>query len=213
MLRERFRDPVFSAFFLFCCCSLLLIGCTHTVNVPLKPNYEESLAKENALSSVTPPIALVKGGFADKRADTSKLATFKQQVHTFNLYGERPLEEVIFDGLKELFSNSGHTFNVSGSGDARVDVALLNLSASRNAGMVDVTASSSIQISLRFTNLNANNVIYSEIYNGSDDRGRAMVGTMDMVYESINAAIVDCINSVGEDESLVKALKEIDSAS
>ncbi len=211
MLRKKNRNYL-TSIFLFCFCSVLFAGCTHNVNVPLKPNYGDSLTKEGTLSSVKTPVTLLKGSFTDKRADTSKLAMFKQQAHTFNLHADRPIGDVIFDGLKELFLNSGHKFTDSAPADVRVDISLLNISASRNAGMVRVTASSSIQIKLSFTDME-DNVIYTEIYNGTDDRGHAMVGTMNMVYESIDAAIVNCINNVGKDENLANALRKLGIAS
>jgi hypothetical protein len=51
--------------------------------------------------------------------------------------------------------------------------------------------------------------LFSEIYNGKDERERAMVGTMSMVEESMDAAIVNCINAVGKDSDLAKALKKL----
>ena len=171
----------------------ILIQCTHYVKVPLQPNYEENLIKENALSSVQPAIKFKKGKFTDKRADTSNLSTFKQQANTFILNAERPVDEAIFDGLKALLSGSGHEWSESDTTEVRIDMQLLSLHASRNAGMVTVTASSNIQIKLDFVSMKTDEIIYTGIYNGIDDRGQAMVGLMSMVIKSIDASIIDSI--------------------
>lgn len=202
----------FTLAFLFCCL-FLLTNCAHTVSVPLKPNFEENLTKENTLSTIRPSITFLKGNFVDERADKSKLTTFKQQVHTYDLFPERPVDEVIFDGMQSLISNSGHMFNISGPANVRVDITLLNIQAARNTEMFEVTASSKIQLKIDFIDPESNYLIYTDIYNGTDDRGRAMVGTIDMVFESIDAAIINCINNVGKDGNLASALKKYNSTS
>ncbi len=190
---------------------LVLTSCTHKVYVSLQPPYDVGLVTENALSSIQPAIKFFKGKFEDKRADISKLTSFKQEVHSFNLYGKRPVEDAIFEGLQKLVTGSGHEWTDSETAEVRIDLQLLNVQSRRNAGFVKVSASSSIQIKLDFVNPKTDEVVFSDVYNGTDDRGRAMIGLMDMVKKSIHAAIVNCINNVGKDSDLAKALKKVKS--
>lgn len=201
------RQMIVVALFAF-----IFVGCSHTVKVALRPNFDADLPKENQLVTVKPAVGFVQGKFSDKRSDTSKLTTFKQGVHTFNLYEERPLDEAFFEGLKALFTHAGHTWADSGEAAVRVDLQMLNFQASRSAGLVKVGANSSVQIKLDFVNAKTGNVIYAQIYNGVDKRARSMVGTMGMVKESIDASIIDCVENVGSDEALAAALKNSKSA-
>ncbi|MBU4492112.1 MAG: hypothetical protein KKD69_06580 [Euryarchaeota archaeon] len=187
----------------------VVTSCTHSIAVPLRPNYQEALRKDSAFAKLQPPLRFSKGTFADKRPDTTMLSSFKQQAHTFNLHAERPIDEAIFDGIKTMLTNSGHTWSESAPQDVRIDMQLVNVQASRNAGFFEVTASSSVQVKLDFIDASSGKSIYSDIYTGKDDRGRAMIGLMSMVIESIDASVIDLVNKVGNDERLAAALKAV----
>ena len=189
--------------------SVLIYGCTHNVSVPLRPSYQTSLVQGNSLAKVKPPLQFTKGKFTDKRLDTTVLSSFKQQVHTYNLRAERPVDEALFEGLSTMLKNSGHNWSETDPKNVRIDMQLLNIQASRNAGFVEVTASSRLQVKLDFVNAATGDPIYSEVYTGKDDRGRALLGLMDMVIESIDASIVDLVNKVGNDEQLATTLRKI----
>lgn len=193
---------------LFC---VLVSSCSHTVNVALRPDYENSLYPDNEIAKLETPVSFGKGLAEDKRADKTRLTTFKQGVHTYNLYEERPISEVIFEGLKTLLLKSGHQWGDSTTAEIRVDLQVLGFSAARNAGFVKVGATSGIQIKLDFVDTATNDLLYSQVYNGKDERDRALVGTMGMVEESIDASIVDCLNNVGNDTALLEALQKFKS--
>lgn len=187
---------------------ILIVGCTHTVDVPLLPDFNSNVYSDNELSNIKPAIKFVKGKFSDKRAEIGKLATFKQQVHTYNLYAERPIDEALFEGLAVLITLSDHKWIEKETGEVQIDLQLLSVQASRHAGFVNVGATSSIQIKLDFIDQKTDDIIYSQVYNGTDERQQALIGLMDLVIKSIDASIIDCINSVGDDESLARALKK-----
>ena len=187
---------------------IILAGCTHKVYLPLMPDYDTEVEASNELTALTPSLKFCQGDFVDKRSNVSMYATFKQQVHTYNLYAERPIEEAIFDGLAVMLDKSGHSWSDSGEGQIKVNLQLLTSTASRNAGFVSVGATSSVQVKLDFVNNDSGDLIYSQIYNGTDDRSQAMIGLIDMVKKSIDASIVDCINNVANDESLAQALNK-----
>jgi len=188
---------------------VLLVACTHTVNVALEPDYETNLYYDNELSKVKPAITFFAGAYEDKRTDNTTLATFKQEIHTFNLYSDRPVDEALFDGLAVLVSKSGHEWNDSGEGQVKVNMQFLNCQAERHAGMIKVGASSSIQIKLDFIDAKTDDMIHTNIYNGADERAQAMVGMMSMVEASIDASLVACVQSVGDDAGLAKALNKL----
>lgn len=187
---------------------LLFVACTHTVNVPLTPDYQTNLYPDNELSKVKPAITFFAGEYADKTTDNTKLATFKQQVHTYNLYGQRPMDEAFFEGLAVLMTTSGHEFIESGEGDVKINLQFLSMQAERNAGMINVGATSSVQFKLDFIDPETDDIIYTNIYNGQDDRSQAMIGLMDMVNKSIHQSMINCIQSIGDDANLAKALQK-----
>ena len=195
---------LFALFFIV----ILIAGCTHKVYLSLMPDYDKELVTSNVLSAVTPSVKFVKGDFEDIRADVSKYATFKQQIHTFNLFAERPVEEAIFEGIAVMLKKSGHSWLDSGDGQITVNLQLMSSTASRNAGFVMVGATSSIQIKLDFKETDSGLLLYSNIYNGTDERSQAMVGFLDMVKKSIDASIINFVNDVANDESLAQSLRK-----
>lgn len=185
---------------------LFFAGCTQKVFVPLTPDYTTGITSTIELASIDTPLQFIKGNFDDKRSDTSMYATFKQQAYTFQLFAERPVEEVIYNGLAVMLKKAGHSWSDGETGQIKVNLQLLSTAASRNAGMVMVGATSSIQIKLDFIDNNSNNLVYSQIYNGNDERSQALIGLMDMVKKSVDASIIDCINNVASDKLLTQAL-------
>lgn len=182
------------------------VGCVHTTNVPLRPNYGAEIRVGQALTSVV-PLTFYRGEFADKRPDPTKLASFQQGVHTYNLLEERPIGDAIFEGLKATLSASKQTWNDSTRGDIKVNVTFLSLNAVRNAGFVTVGANSTMQIKVDFLNPRTEDVIYTNVYSGSDERSGAF-GFMSMVISSIDASILRCVQGVSDDAGLAKALSK-----
>jgi len=195
---------LFIVLFLF-----VFISCTHRVNVPLTVDYQNNTPAINSFSTLDNNYTFVKGEYIDKRVDVSKLASFKQEIHTFDLYAERPIGDVIFEGLSTLIHKAGKRWSLDGSGNIKINLQLLSLTASRNAGMIHVGANSTIQIKLDFIDMKTQRIIYTQIYNGSDDRKQAMIGLMNMVKDSINSSIINCINSVANDKMLIESLKQL----
>lgn len=196
-------------FFLVLLSTLILANCTHIETVPLNPNFNAEVLANNALSNVNSKQSFSNGMFEDKRVDTSKLATFKQQMHTYHLEGERPIKDVIQEGIENLINKSGHNFTDSNNSRVIMNVNLLNIYAARNAGMFTVGADSSIQVKIDFIDSQTNDVFYSEVYNGADSRDNVMVGFMGMVFDSLDASIVNCITNIGKDKALAKKLQSL----
>jgi len=184
-----------------------LAACTHHVDVELRPDYPTGV-KESVLTSVRPAVSFARGGYADKRGDTTMLATFKQGVHTYNLFGQRPASDALFEGVQILVERAGHTWVPGDSGQVRIDLQLLGMEANRNAGLFEVGASSKVQIKLDFVDRATGRLIYSDVYNGADQRSKALIGGMGMVKASLDGSIINCINQVGADSRLVDALRQ-----
>lgn len=187
---------------------VVLAGCTHTVNVALRPNFGATLQPGNELSNVEPAIQFFKGEFADKRPDPSSLARFKQGLHSYTLYEERSVEEALFEGFGVLIETSGHKWSSTEEGEVKVNIEFINLTAARAAGLIEVSATSGIQIKVDFLDAKTGDMIYTNIFSGADNRKQALIGLMGMVKDSIDWSIVKCIQSVGDDAGLSSALKK-----
>lgn len=184
----------------------LMAACTHRVDVALRPNFGAELKPGRELGKVVPAVMFSRGEFVDKRPNPTQLASFKQQTHTYNLYEERPIADALYEGLKAAVTASNHIWSDTTAGDVKVNLTFINLQAARNAGMVSVGATSSIQVKADFLNAKTGDVVYSNIYTGSDERSKAVVGLMSMVRASIDASIVRCVQSITDDQGLAKAL-------
>jgi len=185
---------------------LFITGCTHTTRVLLTPDYPAGIFSAAELASLDKSVQFIKGDFEDKRADTSVYATFTQQIHTYQLIALMPVEDAIYHGISVMLKQAGHSLSDNNEGQIKINLQLLSSRASRNAGLVSVGATSSIQIKLDFIDSISDKLIYSQIYNGNDERSQAMIGLMDMVEKSIDASIIDCIYNVANDKLLTQAL-------
>lgn len=187
---------------------VFVAACTHRVDIAMRPDFKTQLQKGHELPNVTPAIAFCKGEFIDKRTDPTKLASFKQGVHSYELFEERPVADALFEGLNAAITSSGHTWSETPYGDVKVNISFLSLQAARNAGFVMVGATSAIQIKADFVDAKKGDSIYSTVYSGNDERNQAMIGLMGMVKDSIDASIIRCIQSIVDDADLAKALKK-----
>ena len=187
----------------------LMAACTHRVDVALRPDFKAGLTPGRELSRVAPAMTFSRGEFTDRRPNPSQLATFKQQMHTYNLYEERPIADALYEGLKTAITASNHTWSDSIPGNVKVNLTFINLQAARNSGMVSVGATSSVQVKADFLNARTGELIYSNIYTGSDERSKALVGLMGMVKDSIDASILRCVQSIVDDAALASALGKV----
>lgn len=185
---------------------LMLAGCTHTVSMALRQDFAGNLRARNELAEVRPAVTFSPGDFADRRPNPGQLASFKQGVHTYIITEERPIQDAVFEGLQALATASGHQWSDTGS-TVKVNLEFVNAQAARNAGFINVGATSSVQIKLDFVNAATGRVIYTQIYSGQDERSQALIGMMEMVKASVDASIISCIQSVGDDANLARALE------
>jgi uncharacterized lipoprotein YajG len=187
-------------------------GCTYTVKAPLVPVFDTNNYLKNKLSTVKPAITFIQGNFTDKRTDSDILATYKRSYQTYKFYGERPIDEVLFEGLNVLMTSSGHEWADINDGEIKIDLELLRVQVSFHEPEFTLIAeaSSNIHIKLDFIDPSTNDVIYTKIYQGTNASKGSIVYidyyVTDFAILSIDASIVDCINNVGEDESLAQAL-------
>ena len=187
----------------------VLGACTHRVDVALRPDFKAKLQQGHELPKVTPALQFFKGDYADKRTDPTMLAQFKQPMHTYNLFEERPMADALYEGLGAAIGGSGHQWNEGKDGDVKVNATFVNLQAARNAGFIMVGATSSIQIKLDFIDAKTGDTLYTNIYSGNDKREQAMIGLMGMVKASIDASLVNCVQGVVDDAELAKALQKV----
>lgn len=193
---------------------VVLSGCgPRELTTSLRPNYVDNIVYDNALSHIRHSIQFTKGRYTDSRNDTSKIITFRWRS-VYNIYAERPIDEAIFEGLKTLFSRSGHVWNESEDSKVRIDVVLLYIQAGiisdrPYAGIEGLTASSTMQVNFTFVKTNTEEVIYNKTYHGYDRRRQILFGTSNMVKTSIDSSFVHLINQVGMDTQLAESLKAL----
>ncbi len=190
--------------------ALVFIGaCTHRVDIVLRPDFKAMLQKGNELTKVTPALQFFKGDYTDKRTDPKLLTTFQQGPDRYNLFGERPMADAIYEGLRAALTASGQTWNEGNEGEVKLNVTFVNLSAARSLRFFKVGAESTIQVMVDFVNGKTGDTIFTNIYSGTDKRHQALIGLMGMITDSIDASIVRCIQSVVDDAELVKALGKL----
>lgn len=170
--------------------------------VDLNPNaFKESYVKENALSSVTPKINFSQGEFTDSRADKTAFGRSKRYI----ILTENEFSTAFFDGLEEYFTSSGQNWSDVGSGDIKINVELLETQSEMITGFWVVNWTSTVITKLTFVDIGRNESIYQQTYTGKYDF-RSPVGHESIFKRSVNQAIVDCINKIGEDQALKNAL-------
>jgi hypothetical protein len=145
--------------------------------------------------------------FTDRRPDTLRLATYQVGVHTYRAYGDRSLDDVIFEGLGAVIAEAGHRWIGGDSGQVRIDLQLFALNGAMQTGAVDVGAWGAVQMRLDFVEVAANRVIYSQGYSGQRQLSRAIVARTSLLGAAIDGAVVDCVAKVARDPGLATALR------
>lgn len=186
--------------------SLILCSCSHVEKVTIKANPENIITK-TVLKEISPPLRFTRGKYEDKRADFSYLAKWSEGMNTWTLYEDTPIEDVIFDGLKTLFFNSGLAWVNKDSSEIIINVTLLGVVTIRTPKFFSEEINSGIQIKLDFIYAASGKQIYSNIYNGTNEDQGFII--MSDIEKSINESLINCINSVGMDKELKENLSNI----
>ena len=140
---------------------VFLAACTIVYNCRVTTELQRRLKRAESREGCSSVIR--SGRIRGQAPNPTQLATFKQQMHTYNLYEERPIADALYEGLRAAVTASNQMWADSTAGDVKVNLTFINLQAARNSGMVSVGATSSIQIKADFLNVKTGNVIYSNI--------------------------------------------------
>lgn len=178
---------------------MILCSCSYVEKVTIKADPENIITK-TVLRDIKPPLKFTRGKYEDKRADFSYLAKWSEGMYTWTLYEETPIEDVIFDGLRTLFIHSGLAWVNNDTSDIIINVTLLGVVTTRNHIIFSDEIYSSIQIKLDLIYAASGKLIYSNIYNGTNEDNGFI--TISDVEKSINESLINCINSVGMDKEL-----------
>ena len=187
------------------------VACTHRVEVVLAPPYGLSSSARTEpsrrLSSVRPPIVFRPGTFADKRPDTTRLASWQHGFHTYRVVSKVAVSTFVLDGLGHVFRDAGHVW--ADSGTIRVDVEVLSIGAAMYAGFTTVGGASHMSIRLVFADVATNAVIYDGTYKGifDEDFGIEAVVPVVKINRALENAIADCVQRVSVDTLLIAALQ------
>jgi uncharacterized lipoprotein YajG len=187
---------------------VFVAACRPRIPIVMRPNFKAQLQKGHELPNVTPAILFCKGEFTDKRPDMTKLASLSSDMVTYDLYEERPVADVLFEGLSAAVTASGHKWSDVPDGEVKVNISFLSLKVAESEGLVVVATMSAIQVNIDFVDAKKGDMIYTNVFRGNDERSPLVMSFMRKVTDSIDASIIRCIQSVVDDAELAKALKK-----
>ena len=181
-------------------------GCTHTEHILLEPDYSE-MVNENTRLNMLDTLSFAPGRFSERNTGHDWFISFDKSRNTFNIYLERPIGEVLFDGVAALVCQSGHIWSTTDSSSFLIRVRLVDASAAIEDRFLWIAAPAAIEIALDFVERKSGNIVYTQLYQGNAEQTRFW-GSLSFLGDSIGEAIVNCIREVGADEELVNALRE-----
>jgi hypothetical protein len=202
VVRKSFKVAVLLA------SSLALAHCTHTYVMEVNPNFfREAYEVENEISTITPAIRFSKGDFVDIRENKEYPGTLEIGPHTYNLVTKNDFSDAFYDGLRVFLVDSNQLWVESEESDIEIAIELLKTESDFKRGFSVVRFESGISARLAFIDSQTDHLIYQETYDGSSQL-RTPAGHTSMVKRTANRAIVDCLNKMGMDKDLYKALME-----
>ena len=156
---------------------LILTGCSHTELVRFTPNYSELYntrdykATDNKLKELKTKLMFCKGKYSSGKKDSDPLASTQLTLfHSYNFYPNRPLNEILFEGIKNLIEKSGHLWDTTATkNDIRVDVKYLSFGIPDHySEMIGYDAQTMISVRIEFYDNNKNILIYGNNYYGTN---------------------------------------------
>jgi hypothetical protein len=173
----------------------------NTTDVLLSPDFNRRIDQTSVLSSLTKQFKFCRGDFIDKRSDTTMLGSYKREMYDYKFRSKQSLANLIFKGLETLLLNSGQQWLEPNAADIRIDLRLLNTNTETNASMSG-KYHVGLQIRLDFIDNRTAEVIYFGIYKATDSESNS-------VGEGFDNAMIQCINLVGQDTDLRRALAKL----
>ena len=182
--------------------SVLMSSCSSPrLTVVIAPDYEAYLKGENVLSSLDKTLAFGRGRFMDKRKDPSYVGFFSGVGNATLVYTDQTADDILFEGLKNIFTRSGHRWADPPDTDVLIDIILQEMVATE--GMLPATrtqtAKARLDVQLSFVNSATDRVFYTSSYSGSSTRPYD-------VKERVQMAIISCMDNVGNDLKLARAI-------
>ena len=198
---DRGRSIKKTLFFVLLTAVVFMSSCSSHLTVVIAPDYETYLKGENVLSALDKTFSFSRGRFMDKRKDTSYVGFYSTGYSaTVTLVNtEQAAEDILFDGLKNVFTRSGHKWTDPPEADILVDIILQEMAAGEGGieGAKYLTAKLDAQIS--FVDSATERVFYTSSYAGSSASPYDMTQRLQM-------AIISCMDNVGNDLKLARAI-------
>lgn len=184
-------------------CTFLLSSCgARSYTVHLNPNaFQGNYIIANAISEITPIIKFSRGIYTDKRDDKKYFGTSKR----YNILTENEFSDAFYDGLEVFLSSSNQSWVNPEESYVRIDVELLETKSELIQGFWVIQFMSSLSTKIKFIDIETDKMIYQQTYDGFSNI-KTPVGHKSMFKSVINKSIVDCINKIGMDKELYKAL-------
>jgi len=137
------------------------------------PNYS-SIFKEKELKNDEVPLKSIKsklifcqGNFLSSFKDNEMLIHQKAGVHTYNYLPGRPVKDVMFNGIENLFNQSGQQWSTTPiNADIRVDVNFKSMYCADFNIIIGYDAITSIIAKVDFYSVKKDSLIYSQEYQG-----------------------------------------------
>jgi len=176
------------------------------VTVVIAPDYETYLKADNVLSSLDKKLAFGRGRFMDKRKDPSLVGFYSSGYRATVLRTDQAADDILFDGLKNLFIRSGHAWTEPQEADILVDVVLHQM-ATTEGGVINAAKylTARMEVQLSFVDGATGRVFYTEKYYGSSEINTPFGGGGD-VLGMLQIAIINGMFNVGSDVRLARAI-------
>ena len=224
----------------------MLCGCTHIKYLMFAPDYDSIYNDDDLENNLVPlknmktKLIFCQGKFSTIYKDNQVLTHQKIGIHTYNYLPGTPVKDVIFNGLGNLFTQSGQQWNTTqNNSDIRVDVNFKSLHCADFNEIIGYNAKTDIIAKIDFYSVKKDSLIYSNEYIGLnsntykkgliiDDRLRNRDGenltvysskipfspglNCNLLYESVNFSFVNLMFKIGKDPYLKKALENYSSS-
>ncbi|MBX2977634.1 MAG: hypothetical protein KF721_16025 [Ignavibacteriaceae bacterium] len=170
---------------------IILTGCSHTELVRFTPDYDElyntreyknfpnplnSSTKiykdnDNRLKEIKTKLFFTRGKYSSLKDDSEPLTSTRLTlVHSYDFYPSRPLNDILFEGIKSLIEKSGHQWDTTETKkDIRVDVKYLSFGTPDHySKMIGYDAQTMINVRIEFYDNKKDILIYGNNYYGTN---------------------------------------------
>ena len=135
----------------------------------------------------------------DKRKDPTYVGAYLGSGLYTLVYTEQAGDDILFEGLKNVFVRSGHKWTDPADADILVDIILHELVAMDKGIEISKYQTGSLDVQISFVDRASEQVFYTNRYSGSS-------ATPYNIAERLQLVIISCMDNVGSDVKLARAI-------